>query len=145
MSQKNVELVRALMPDEIDLVEVLKGDDPFAFFAGRPLDAIDPDIEVIFEASFAGGPPLEFHGLDGLLEGWRDWLIPWESYRISVDRIFDAGDHVVATATVRARTERHGVAVEHSPASVWSMKNGRVVTLRMFLERADAFAFAGVA
>src|SRR5436190_21439993 len=143
MSQENVELVKALMPDEIDLVEVLKSDDPLAIFAGRPLESIEPDIEVIFEASYAGGPPLTFEGLGGLLEGWLDWLIPWETYRVKIDQIVDAGDDVVVPVTVRARTERHGVEVEHSPAAVWNVRGGRVTAVHFFLDRDHAFAFAG--
>jgi ketosteroid isomerase-like protein len=144
MSKENVELVKAIMPREVDLVEILKGDDPLSVFIGSPLDSLDPDINVVFEASHAGGPPVTFEGVDGLLEGWRDWLIPWEAYRITVERVVDAGDEVVVAASVSARTERHGVEVRHRPASVWTLRNGKIVTVRFFLEQSDAFDFAGV-
>ena len=143
MSKENVELVRALMPDGIDMAEVLKGDDPGSLLAGRPVDAIDPDVQVVFEGTQTGGPPVVFDGLGGLLEGWVDWLIPWESYRLDIEEIIDAGDHVVVTAKVTARTERHGVELEHGPAAVWSLRDGRVVAVRFFLERDHAFEFAG--
>jgi SnoaL-like domain len=139
MSQENVELVKAFVPTEIDLVEVLASDDPATVFVGDISGVVDPDIEVIFEPSSVGGPGLEFRGLDGLLEGWRDWLLPWESYRITVEDFVDAGENVILAARVVGRTERHGVEMEHDPAAVWTFRDGKLIRVRFFLERAEAF------
>jgi ketosteroid isomerase-like protein len=144
VSKDNVELIRAIVPREIDLVEVLKSDDPVAGFIGSP-DAVSPDVEVTFAASHSGGPGLIFHGLDGLIEGWRDWLMPWESYRFEVEDLIGAGDNVVQTVRVAARTERHRVEVEHRPAAVWTIEGGSIVAIRFYLEHDQAFEYAGLA
>jgi ketosteroid isomerase-like protein len=144
MSKDNVELIRAFVPSETDLIEVLKSDDPVAAFLGST-DAVSPDVEVTFAASRSGGPGLVYHGPDGLVEGWRDWLTPWESYRFEVEDLVDAGDNVVMTLTVAARTERHGVELVHRPAAVWTIEGGRIVAIRFYLEHHQAFEYAGLA
>ncbi len=141
----NLELVKSLMPDEIDLVDVLKRDDPGSMFTGNPAEKVAPDVEVLFVGPDTVGAALTFQGLDGLIEGWRDWLLPWHSYRLVPEQYIDAGDNVVMHARVAARTERHGVDVEHSPSSVWTVKDGRIVAVRFFLSRSDALSFAGLA
>ena len=144
MSSQNVELVRSFLPDEIDLVEVMRSEDPIAAFIGAPTGTVAPDVEVVFEAAGAGGPAPSYQGLEGLIEGWREWLTPWHSYHITFEDLIDAGDDVVVPATVTARTERHGVEVEHRPSSVWTVRDGKVVAVHFFLERAEALRFAGI-
>jgi ketosteroid isomerase-like protein len=87
---------------------------------------------------------LSYRGIEGLIEGWRDWLTPWESYRLEVEEFIDAGDQVLELVRVRARTSRHGVDVEHRPAAVWTVEDGVVVAVHFFLERPEAFGFAGL-
>jgi ketosteroid isomerase-like protein len=141
----NVELVKSLMPDELDLVEVINSEEPMGPFGGAPTDLVAPNIEVWFVApdgTVPGG--LTFKGVDGLLEGWRDWLLPYDSYLLSPEEYFGAGEHVVMHVRVSARTERDGVTVEHRPSSVWTVRDGRIVAVRFFLDRDEALEFAGV-
>jgi ketosteroid isomerase-like protein len=137
----NVELLKQALPPEVDLVEVLRSEDPVALFADP--DLIDPELEVTFSGG-AGGPPTEFQGIAGLLEGWLDWLEPWDSYVIRFEAAIDAGDKVVSFATVNARTSRYGVEVEHTPAAVWTVRDGRICAVYFFLERDDALKYAGL-
>jgi ketosteroid isomerase-like protein len=143
MSAANVELVRSIVPSETDLVQVLASDDPGAAFLGDS-SAVDPNVEVEFASPPSGGEPLSYRGIEGLIEGWRDWLTPWESYRLEVEEFIDAGDRVLTLVRVRARTSRHGVELEHRPAAVWTVKDGLVVAVHFFLERPEAFEFAGL-
>jgi ketosteroid isomerase-like protein len=144
VSLENVELVRSFLPDDVDLVEVIRSEDPIVAFIGTPTGAVAPGVEVVFEATSAGGPAPSYRGLEGLVEGWREWLTPWDSYHIHFEDFIDAGDDVVVPATVTARTERHGVEFEHRPSSVWRVRDGTVVAIHFFLERAEALKFAGI-
>src|SRR5690349_21446694 len=48
----------------------------------------------------------EFVGLEGLAEGWRIWMEPWEEFRVEPEAFVDAGDGRVllpARATARLR------------------------------------------
>jgi hypothetical protein len=140
----NVELVRSVVPDEIDLVAVINSADPVAVFAGGPTGPLAPDLEVLFAPPPSGGPGLAYQGIEGLVAGWREWLSPWHSYRMSTEEFIDAGANVVVHVRVTARTERHGVEVEHKPSSVWTVENDEIVAVRFFLERGDALRFAGI-
>jgi ketosteroid isomerase-like protein len=143
VSAQNVELLKAAFPRDVDLIEVFASEDPIAALVGDP-DVIALDLEVRFTGGISGAPALEFRGADGLLEGWRDWLEPYDSYRIHFDEAFEAQDKVVTYATVRARTSRHGVEVEHHPGAVWTFREGKLVAVSFFLERDKALQYAGV-
>ena len=143
MSSENVELIRAALPEDVDIAEIFASDDPVAAFIGDA-DIVAPDLEVEFAASHSGVPALHYQGLEGLLEGWRDWLTPWGTYQLEVEDMLDAGDRVVTLVRVRAKTSRHGVEVEHRPAAVWTLRDGKLTAVHFFLERADALAFAGL-
>jgi ketosteroid isomerase-like protein len=143
MSVENVELIKAVLPEESDLVEVVASDDPVGVFVGDA-SMVAPDLEVEFAGTQSGAPALHYRGLEGLVEGWRDWLTPWDSYRIRFEEFFDAGDKVLVYATVNARTARDGVTVEHKPAAVWTIRDRKTVAVCFFLERDEALKFAGI-
>ena len=94
MSQQNVELMKSVLADGTDLIEVFGGgieglsSSPVA---QRMLSILAEDVEVDFIPAVAGGPQPDFEGPAGLIEGWQDWLAPWESYVIHVDELLDAG------------------------------------------------------
>lgn len=143
MSAENVALLRSILPEEVDLVQAVAGDNPVGVIFSNT-EAVAPDLEVEFASTQSGGPPSDYRGLDGLTEGWRDWLEPWDSYRIRFEEFIDAGDKVLVLAGVHARTSRHGVEVEHDPAAVWTIRDGMLVAVTFFLERDQALKFAGI-
>ncbi len=143
MTAENVELVKGILPAEADLVEVLASDDPIGALTGDP-DLALPDLEVEFAGTRSGAPGLSYRGVDGLIEGWREWLEPWSSYRLRTEKYIDAGEKVVLLVTVRARTSRDGVQFDHDAAAVWTVRDGTPVAVHFFLEQDDALRFAGV-
>jgi ketosteroid isomerase-like protein len=144
MSRENVELVKRLQPDGLDLVETfsagaseMMSEDQAALFTD--------DFEVRFISDMIGKVGgFEARGPDGLTAMWRDWLTPWENYRLDVDEFIDAGDDVVVFARVEARTERDGVLVHHAPAAIWKIRQGRVAAITFCLDRAEALEAAGL-
>jgi ketosteroid isomerase-like protein len=142
MSAENVELVRKLHPTDVDLVDLFVRGDPENF--GMDRDLFEDDFEVQFLAESAGREQPTVHGVEGLLEAWRDWLQPWASYHLEVEELIDAGDEVVAPVRVRARTAHDGVAVEHAPAAVWTIRNGKIAAIRFYLDRQEAMQAAGL-
>jgi ketosteroid isomerase-like protein len=147
MSQENVEVVKRVQASGVDLVELLRAStvpDPSA--TGIDLTAFESDFETEFIAHrvFGSIRPRASHGLDGFVESWRDWLEPWESYYIEVEEFIDAGDEVVSLTRVLAQTTRDAVAVEHRPAAVWSLREGKIVRVRFYLDRGEALQAAGL-
>jgi ketosteroid isomerase-like protein len=140
MSAENVELVRsALFARPLDLVAV--------FMHGQFTELFEPDLfHRDLEVAFAqpSGPPTDYLGMEGLIAGWRDWLTPWAAYRVEVEEFIDAGDVVVALATLRGTTERDRVEIEQPAAALATVVNGKVKRLEFHLDRREALAAAGL-
>jgi ketosteroid isomerase-like protein len=151
MSQENVEIVKRAQPSGfdtgIDMVQLFRASttpDPAA--VGIDVTAFDSDFEVEFIASQAGPSirPAPSRGIQGFAEGWRDWLEPWESYHLELEDYIDAGEDVVTLVRVHAQSARDAVPVEHWPAAVWSVREGKIVRVRFYLERVEALEAAGL-
>jgi ketosteroid isomerase-like protein len=141
MGAREVEIVRALQPAGLDMVELpsppLSGDQV-------PDGLVADDLEVEFVGPERLGTSIKYRGTDGLADGWSDWLEPWASYWIESERFLDAGERVVVFARVTARTRHSDVEMEHAPAAVWTFRDGRVVRVAFYLERDQALADAGI-
>jgi hypothetical protein len=145
MSREDVEIVKRAQPDGVDLAQLFRAVGVPDSAPGIDLTVYEGDCQVEFDSrsSAAVGPPSS-SGLLGLAEGWRDWLEPWESYYIEVEEFIDAGAEVVSLARVRAQSARGGVPVEHSPAAVWKVEDGKVVRVRFYLGHREALEAAGL-
>jgi hypothetical protein len=137
MSAENVELVKSLQPDDVDLVELFRegGSPPYT---AEEAARFGEDFQAEFIASIEGVPRLAYSGLVGFIEGWRDWLEAWATYRIAAEEFVDLGDEIVVMIRVKAQTTRDSVVVEHEPAGVWSIRDGKVSRIRLYLDRGDA-------
>jgi ketosteroid isomerase-like protein len=147
MSQENVEVVKRVQASGVDLAELFRASTvPNPSASEIDLTAFESDFETEFIARGAIGSlqPTTSLGLQGFVEGWRDWLEPWESYYIEAEEFIDAGDEVVSLTRVRAQTTRDAVAVEHRPGAVWSLREGKIVRVRFFLDRHEALEAAGL-
>lgn len=147
MSQENVDVVKRVLLDGTDLVALFRGSDlPDPLTSGIDLTAFDEDFEAEFIASrvFGSAEPRVWRGLEGFAESWRDWLEPYDSYYIEVEELIDADDMVISLNRVVAQTTRDAVEVEHRPAALWSLRDGKIVRVRFFLEREEAFEAAGL-
>jgi hypothetical protein len=144
VSRENVELVRWVQPDGLDLVEA------FAAGASEMLDEeqrahFADDFKVQFVSELLGGEQeVDARGPEGLDLMWREWLTPWKYYRLDVEDIIDAGDKVVVFVRIQARTERDDVLVHHAPAAVYAIREGKVASITFYLDRAAALEAAGV-
>src|SRR4029453_925789 len=86
MSLENVEFVRATWPNQTDVVELVGGSEAPAQLSA----ALASDVEVAFIANAPGVPDARYRGMQGLAEGWRDWLEPYESYWLEGGGYIDA-------------------------------------------------------
>jgi ketosteroid isomerase-like protein len=150
VSLENVEIVKRAQPSGIDMVKLVRASnapDPAVTpgAAGVDLTVFADDMEVEFISSTGGMLRPTAYGPEGFAQGWGDWLEAWDSYQIETEELLDAGDDVVALVRVRAKTKREAVAVEHRPAAVWSVREGKIVRVRFFLERERALEAAGLA
>jgi ketosteroid isomerase-like protein len=138
VSQENVEIVRALQPSGVDLMSFLN--------TLQPSDARGTLFTDDFESTFTsqdGSLPTR-KGFEGFVAGWQDWLEGWGRYEIWAEDFIDAGDQVVVFVRVNATTRRDRVEMEHTPAAVWTLRNGIVRSVHFYYDRHVALKAAGL-
>jgi ketosteroid isomerase-like protein len=128
MSAENVEIVRRAY-------EAFNGANPEA-----AIELLDPDCEWALPAHF---PDAEtWRGRDRVAEGLRARAESWESLNIEVHELIDGGDKVVALVRIHGRApltglELAGMGVD---AHLWTLRNGRAVSVRMYGGTEEALA-----
>jgi uncharacterized protein len=134
VSQENVETVRRVH-------EAAARRDAAAVYA-----LYDPDV--VLDASrvqIAGFAERDaYRGHDGLRRFFRQWHEAWEDVEYDFEELIDAGDHVIAVVTRRARGRASGAEVEWPVALLWTLRAGRVSRLAWFPTREDALAAMGM-
>src|SRR5436190_11384435 len=145
MSQENVDLVRRLQPSgDTDLVATFRDDATAAAVMERLSPFFYDDVEIVWPPTFVAGEGVRFVGLEGLRAAWLDWLEPWESYRVEVEDVIDAGDDAVVL--VRDFGRRAGMTAEVSVVggAVWTLRDGRVARVAFYLNRSEALKAVGL-
>lgn len=131
MSQQNVDVVRRQAQ---------------AYAAGdweTAISLLDPDVVYdISRFSTAGGV---FHGLQGVRDGFREWIGSWEGYRLEVLEVIDADDdQVVVLMRETGRGQGSGVPVEVDNAVVNTVRDGKVVRIDVYPTHAKALEAVGL-
>jgi ketosteroid isomerase-like protein len=141
VSQENVDLVRGLIPPpDIDVAALLRDATGFDQLVSALEPFIDPRIESV--AVWQGGTT--YGGIEGFRQMWLDWLEPWASYYVAVDETIDAGDRVVVFARDRGRVKDTDAEVAIAAASVWDVRDGKVVRVEFFGSRDEALEAVGL-
>jgi len=141
MSQ-NVELVRRLYALSPDLRDV-DPNDPAIFDVAFVHGRLDEEFELRLPGDYPEGQSI-FRGREGfrrLLVMMRD---VWAEWRVEPERFFDAGDKVVVFTRVVARGSASGVPIELPGAYVWSIKEARLTSARVYLDRSEALEAVGL-
>ena len=137
MSEENVALVRKLM-------EMFRQRDH-----ERVFDYYDPEIEWDASRIAATNPDIAgvFHGHEGVRQYWRNWLEAWSDLEFDIDDVVANADEVVALISNQRQWGRHsGIVTEMPPyALVFTIRDGKVVRWRSYLNRQQALQEAGIA
>jgi SnoaL-like domain len=105
-------------------------------------EATWPDVQIAMVAP--GGWGAERQGLDGYMEGWDDWLAPFDSFRLEFEDFLDAGDQVVVLVRQFARPKGAGAHLENAGAAVFTFREDRIERIEFHLSRDDALRSAGL-
>ena len=129
MSEENIEIVQrafdAFHSGDADRSEALA------------LATIDPNVVY---SPVEDGPS---HGLNAIRDQFERWESSWEELAETAEEFIDAGDRVVVTALYRGRGQGSGVPIEARFYAVYTLRDGRVVRVDEFTDRAEAFEAAG--
>ena len=68
----------------------------------------------------------------------------FEDFSIDVDEIFDRGEEVVVFLRFRGRGRGSDAEIEAPMAHVWTIRDGKAIRLRQFLNREQALEAVGL-
>ena len=131
------------MASNLDLVRSI-----FAAWEGGDFSSAewaDPKIEYMI----VGGPdPISRTGMDGMAEGFRDWVSAWEDLHIAADeyRELDSGRVLVLLRYI-GRGKTSGVdlgGMEATGAGAFHVHGDQVTSLAMYWDRDRALADLGL-
>jgi ketosteroid isomerase-like protein len=132
MSEENVEVVRRIY------AEWERGN----FSAG--VERFAPDIR--FETWMPDASEnVNANGIAELRDFMRNWFAQWKNYRVIGDEFREVGDDKVFVAGRQAATgHQSGAEVESPGFSVWTFRDGKVVSLFLNYDRQNALKAAGL-
>ncbi len=130
MSQENVEIVRRV----------------YEAFNRSDWDAVYRDLHPDFEMTTPA------RGLDaGIFRGreegqgyWEDFFRPYEAVTVEPVEFFESGDQLVVFLETRLRPRGSSAEIEVRTGNLWTIRDGTVVSLRIFPEREQALEAAGL-
>jgi ketosteroid isomerase-like protein len=79
-----------------------------------------------------------YRGHDGLREWFKDLHQEWETFQTRVTRIEERGDRALCTIDVYARGRASGVVIEGELYHLVDMRDGLILRLEAFRDRAEA-------
>jgi ketosteroid isomerase-like protein len=128
---------------EGDLVEALGDEERVAAFRGALAAIAAPDVEVAMVGP--GGFSNTFWGVEGFVRGWRDWLEPFETYRMELEPEIHRGPETAVFFARQVATPRGSAnPVTSDAAAVGFFRAGKVHRLEFHLDRAAALRSAGL-
>jgi ketosteroid isomerase-like protein len=110
-------------------------------------DGMMSDLAPSFEYVTTGAIPGvtgAYRGREGLREFLRWMWDEFDSPRIEVHGLTDAGDQVLASVTLRGRGKQSGIEASWDVWHLWTMQDGKVVHGQAFASREEAFEAAGL-
>jgi uncharacterized protein len=123
---------------------VLRGYETFN--AGEIEDSLalfDPHIE--WHTYIVPGPGGGvYHGHDGVRELWTEAKRVFGGFKNIPERMFDAGDRVVAFIRIEGVGAKSGVAVQARIAHMHTLRDGKVIRVESFEDRDEALRAAGI-
>lgn len=146
------------MGDALDMLERVR--EGFAIEAAFGDDHQAADVAEAFVAVLApvaaddfvcvmdgGALTTEYRGMDGLREGWTDFLGAFETISITPEEAHETPDGRAVAEFVRLRGRPLGAdgEIEEEGGAVWRVRDGRLSAVEFHLDRAAALRSAGLA
>ncbi|HXF00938.1 MAG TPA: nuclear transport factor 2 family protein [Solirubrobacterales bacterium] len=130
MSQENVEIVRRVF-------DAFNRRDIAAF-----IELLDRDVEWVPVLAVLEGSVYRGHAD---IRRWiKDLDTDWEFFEVYYEELRDLGDRVLVFGHWRARGRASGIEVENPGTYLYEINGGKVVSMRTFTDRVEAFEAAGL-
>jgi ketosteroid isomerase-like protein len=131
MSQANVEILRRLN-------EAFNRRD-----VDEAVQYLDPEVE-LHPGVKAPGEESLYAGRDGLREWFRNATDPWERISVEHKELIDRPGDRILTVERWVFRGRDGIELEVELPNLYTLRDGLIVRIDGFTEKAEAFAAAGL-
>jgi ketosteroid isomerase-like protein len=128
MSQENVQLARVAF-------------EHFRASGEPPLHLTAPEVEVRDHDIMDGE---EYRGHEGVVRWLSDWAMAWSQFTMEPVEFIDAGDRVVVVLRMKATGRSSGVSIDRLDAMVEQWRDGKIVRLDYYNDRAVALRAVGL-
>jgi ketosteroid isomerase-like protein len=142
MSQENVELVRRLYTEGPFRLAV-NPDDERALVDRLFRRYYDENVAIRMPGDYPEGEQV-LRGREGLAQLLAMLRDTWTEFRFEPERFIDAGDRVAVFVRVLAEGGTSGVATERETAHIWTVRDGRLSSVQIYLDRAQAVEAVGL-
>jgi uncharacterized protein len=126
-------------------VELLRGVYDYTGRTGEiQPEAVHPDF--VWDMTTYRGAilPGTYEGVDGANSFLAEWFDGFEHWSLVIEEVFDAGDQVVGVVRHHGKARHGGPDVEMRFAQVWTFRDGLIVRMEMYADRAEALEAAGL-
>jgi uncharacterized protein len=109
----------------------------------RVLELIDPDVQLEI---LTGRPdlPERLHGHAGFVENIKGLTDVFEDIEIVPEDFIEVGDELVVPIYTAGHGRSSGIRIENRVTHVWTIRDGKAVRFRVFLDREQALAAVGL-
>jgi ketosteroid isomerase-like protein len=99
--------------------------------------------DVVWDASNPAAPGAGvYEGHQGVVRFFTDWVGTWESPKLELLEVIDAGGPVVAVFRWTGRGKGSGIEVNATFYGLYELEDGRIVHFRLYETRQDAIEAA---
>lgn len=103
----------------------------------------DGDFELDMTARVLN--PATYRGHEGIRRFHSEVSEVWEEFRWDPQRFLEAADTVVVLLHSHGRGKGSGLEMARDVAMVWTLRQGRALSVRFYTDQAEALEAAGVA
>jgi ketosteroid isomerase-like protein len=130
----------------LDDVEVLR--QLFDAFNSEDIERIvafaHPELLIEIPPEISAEPDV-YRGQDGMRRYFESFQDAMEEIRFHAERFWDAGQSVVVALRVEAKGRMTAIPVQQRSASVWTVRDGKVIRIRAYPSPTDALEAVGLA
>jgi ketosteroid isomerase-like protein len=107
------------------------------------LETLHPEIEIRTSGAFPDIDP-RYRAHQGVRSFWEAMLLPWETFRLDVERIVEGDGRAAAAIRFRARGKGSGVLTELRQGHAVRFKGDRIAEVSFHASFDDALQAAGL-
>ena len=103
---------------------------------------VDPEVVWIEPEGMPGSDT--YHGHEGVRESLTKFVGTWADYRVTHHDITEAGDKIYLRAHITGKGKTSGAPVELDQHQVWTVRDGKLARMEMYLDEGEARRSAGL-